>query len=92
MNTWTTQPGYPVVHFSIRNQFLHLRQERFFIEQKTDTSPEQTWYVPITWTSLENPNFGNTTQKYWFKKTNDSIVLPDSESKIFIFNVQQTGK
>ncbi|XP_054001864.1 putative aminopeptidase-2 [Hylaeus anthracinus] len=91
MQSWTTQPGYPVVHFSIQNKRLSLKQERFLIEPKNSNSTDPTWYVPITWTSLNKPNFGDVAPKYWLSKAQDSIVFPDGNSDIFIFNLQQTG-
>ncbi|XP_076637043.1 uncharacterized protein LOC143349583 [Colletes latitarsis] len=91
MNTWTTQPGYPVVRFTIKNNSLHLKQERFLIEQNKNASNKETlWYVPITWTS---PNKSSTNAPWlrWFYKAEDSIPLPGCNTDLCIFNDKQAG-
>ncbi|XP_076675141.1 uncharacterized protein LOC143372620 isoform X2 [Andrena cerasifolii] len=91
MNTWTTQPGYPVVHVAVKNNRLHLRQERFLINQKKGVSIESTWHVPITWAPVGTTDFTNTRPRYWLKDANSSIEFPDSDKDLIIFNVQQSG-
>ncbi|KZC13131.1 Aminopeptidase N, partial [Dufourea novaeangliae] len=65
MNSWTTQPGYPVVHVSIQGNSVKLQQKRFLIDKEKANSDTSLWYVPITWTSLYEPDFNNTAPKYW---------------------------
>lgn len=91
MDTWTTQPGYPVVHICIENNITTVKQKRFFMKRQKDNSINSTWYIPITWTSIENGNYNNTTPKQWLIKKEDEINLGGNTNDVFIFNIQQTG-
>ncbi|XP_043263410.1 putative aminopeptidase-2 [Colletes gigas] len=91
MNTWTTQPGYPVVRFTIKSNSLHLKQERFLIERSKDASSEKPlWYVPITWTSPNKPST-NASWLYWFYKAEDNVPLSGCDTDLCIFNDKQAG-
>lgn len=89
MNSWTTQPGYPVVHANIDNNHLTLRQQRFFLNPE-ESSTDSIWYIPISWTNLNDSDFQDTKPKYWFKSVQESIILPSSD--FYLLNVQQSGK
>lgn len=89
MNSWTIQPGYPVVHATIDGSNLTLQQERFFLKQQ-EASSQSTWHIPISWSSLKQPNFEDTKPKYWFRSAEDSIKLPNDD--LYVLNVQQSGK
>ena len=46
MNTWISQPGYPVVHVtSDKDNIISLHQERFFVGQHTPNN--SVWPIPI---------------------------------------------
>lgn len=53
MNTWISQPGYPVVHVAQKNETVVLSQERFFV------GPHQVsgalWPIPLNSSSNEMP-------------------------------------
>lgn len=89
MNNWTTQPGYPVLYVTLQNNRMELRQDRFFLNPN-DRSPQTTWYIPISWTNLNNPNFTDTKPKLWFNVTQDSVELPSKN--LYLLNVQQSGE
>lgn len=89
MNNWTTQPGYPVLYVTLQNDHMKLRQDRFFLNPD-DRSPQTIWYIPISWTNLNNPNFTDTKPKLWFNVTQDSIQLPSKH--LYLLNVQQSGE
>lgn len=88
MNNWTTQPGYPVLYVTLRNDRMELRQDRFFLNPD-DKSPRTTWYIPISWTNLNDPNFTDTKPKVWFNVTQDTVQLPSKH--LYLLNVQQSG-
>ncbi|XP_050580172.1 putative aminopeptidase-2 isoform X1 [Bombus affinis] len=88
MNSWTTQPGYPVVHANIDNNHLTLTQQRFFLNPE-ESSTNSIWYIPISWTNLNDSDFQDTKPKYWFKSVQESIILPSSD--FYLLNVQQSG-
>jgi puromycin-sensitive aminopeptidase len=48
MESWITQPGYPVVSVSLDgNNTLRLSQKRFFSNPKATSVEDQTWRVPM---------------------------------------------
>ncbi|CAL8126800.1 unnamed protein product [Orchesella dallaii] len=49
MESWTLQPGYPVIRVDfISNQMIALSQERFFDQPPEAKIIPQYWYIPIT--------------------------------------------
>lgn len=59
---------------------------------ETDDSV-RTWWVPLTYTSQDSPDFNDTRVKAWLKGTETQTWLPHLPAKDqwIIFNVQQTG-
>lgn len=51
------------------------------------------WWVPITYTSLENPDFNSTQPSFWLKATPTFTLPPLSAAADHwvIFNIQETG-
>ncbi|PNF37827.1 hypothetical protein B7P43_G09236 [Cryptotermes secundus] len=51
------------------------------------------WWIPITYTSLENPDFDNTQPSFWMKATPELTLPPVSAGpdQWVIFNIQETG-
>ncbi|XP_071652134.1 uncharacterized protein [Temnothorax longispinosus] len=45
MNTWTNQPGYPVVNAKLSNSILTLTQERFLVNR--NTTGNEFYWIPI---------------------------------------------
>ncbi|KAH0552187.1 hypothetical protein KQX54_006650, partial [Cotesia glomerata] len=91
LNSWTTQPGFPVVNVKIFNETVTLSQERFLLQNPDDISVNKTWWIPISWTSNDNSDFNSTITKYWFYKSDDSVKINTTSAKWIIFNVQQSG-
>jgi hypothetical protein len=67
-------------------------------QTSTTTSAPETmgsglWWIPITYTSLENPDFDNTQPSFWMKATPDFTLPPVSAGpdQWLIFNIQETG-
>lgn len=53
MNTWISQPGYPVVHVTRDGQDITLRQKQFFVGEKDDE--KRLWPIPLNSTCSEMP-------------------------------------
>lgn len=70
-------------------------QERFYHYGLNSTS-EELWHVPLTWTTENEQQFGNTLPKAWMAKKrmkiNDTALSRASSSDQWIlFNINQTG-
>lgn len=67
-------------------------QERYLGPGETD-DPVCTWWVPLTYTSQDSPDFNDTRVKAWLKGTETQTWLPHLPAKDqwVIFNVQQIG-
>lgn len=53
MNTWISQSGYPIVHATLTDSTLTLRQEQFFIGEHQPS--EKLWPIPLASTSPAVP-------------------------------------
>ncbi|XP_032687648.1 putative aminopeptidase-2 [Odontomachus brunneus] len=93
LDTWTTQPGYPVVHVDIQDEVITFKQERFFLKTKEGYYDDNIWHIPITIVTFFTPDYKNTTPRAWFTEKEMEIKSPDSffDSKVLIINVQQSG-
>ncbi|KAK7081103.1 hypothetical protein SK128_000833 [Halocaridina rubra] len=92
MDTWTLQAGYPLitVNRSADGTSASVSQKRFWTNHE-DTA--ETWWVPITYTTQDNPNFDNTQPMMWMADTDLEITvdtLPTQDQWV-IFNIQETG-
>lgn len=45
MNTWTSQPGFPVVHASLEDDKITLTQQQFFVGKRAESN--RTWPIPL---------------------------------------------
>ena len=57
MNTWLTQPGFPVVHATLGNGTLTLSQEQCFVGPHTPTS--RLWPIPLDASDHDLPDIMN---------------------------------
>ncbi|XP_042228344.1 aminopeptidase N-like [Homarus americanus] len=97
MDTWTLQMGYPVIKV-VRSEdgtSATISQERFRLTKRENqtTSHDYRWWVPLTFTSQDNPVFSVTQPMAWMKNTDAQIIvlpLPKKEDWV-VFNLQQTG-
>ncbi|XP_021919195.1 aminopeptidase N-like isoform X1 [Zootermopsis nevadensis] len=95
MDTWTLQTGYPVVTVTrnYKNGSAYISQERFLLSYKdSNTISNATWWVPLTFTKQEKPDFNTTRPQLWLENVVSAVVenLPDSRSWV-LFNIQETG-
>nr|XP_053651337.1 aminopeptidase N-like isoform X1 [Cherax quadricarinatus] len=97
MDTWTLQMGYPVitVERSPDGTSASVSQERFLLVKEGDfkSSEEYKWWVPLTYTGGDDPNFNETRAKVWMKDTETLITIQSLPTKDHwvIFNLQETG-
>lgn len=73
MDTWTRQPGFPMVSAVRNGTTLTLKQNRFLLDSKAEYSPESSpahgykWEIPITYITSNN----NTVHTCWLTKDQD---------------------
>lgn len=91
MDSWTLKPGFPVVHIKIKGENISFTQERFLASHNKKHPVNQTWWVPITWSTEKENNFNNTLPKYWLKDAESEISIKKEDEEWIIFNVQQAG-
>lgn len=91
MKSWTEQAGFPVVSVSIVNGTATFNQERFLLRGTNTSVTNITWWVPLTWASSSDPNFENTTTKYWFSTETTTVQIAETTPEWIIFNVQEFG-
>lgn len=62
------------------------------MKEKSDDNHNYLWWVPITYTTQENPDFNKTKPSHWLKKER-SITLNNmpAQDKWVIFNINETG-
>lgn len=45
MKTWTLQKGFPLVTVQRKGRELHVQQERYFLNTKTEIQPSDARYI-----------------------------------------------
>ncbi|XP_045589686.1 aminopeptidase N isoform X2 [Procambarus clarkii] len=98
MDTWTLQMGYPVIMVdrSPDGTSAIVSQERFLLVKEALVSEDThvyKWWVPLTYTGGDDPNFNNTQVKVWMKESETHITIPSLPNKDHwvIFNLRETG-
>lgn len=91
MNSWTLQPGFPVINVHFTGDVVQLKQKRFLLGRSEDVTNNPTWIIPINWATSSHPNFDNTRKVTWFTKNQTSITIKNANKDWVIFNIQQTG-
>jgi puromycin-sensitive aminopeptidase len=81
MHAWTSQSGFPVVHATIEDKTVSLRQERFFLNPRHEKLPPVCWPVAL----LDN---SDVAPEQFSEKTVE-FELPETTS--FKLNVGQSG-
>lgn len=81
MHAWTSQSGFPVVHATVDEKSVSLRQERFFLNPKHASLPAVTWPVALLDNSDKAPDQFDT----------ETATFPLSETTDFRLNVGQSG-
>nr|CAD7394984.1 unnamed protein product [Timema cristinae] len=107
MDTWTLQTGFPVLTVirDYETGSAILSQERFLLcasEPKTTslskagakpTTPDPLWWIPITYTTMEQPDFETTKPSSWLgaESSINLTGLPAGDQHWVIFNIKETG-
>nr|XP_045582294.1 aminopeptidase N-like isoform X1 [Procambarus clarkii] len=97
MDSWTLKMGYPVIHVarSGDGSVATLTQERFLLGNRRNESASDNyrWWVPLTYTGGDNPDFEVTQPVAWMADTEGQVTLSSlpGHSHWVIFNLQQTG-
>ena len=92
MDSWTLKAGFPVVSVTINGHKVTLSQERFLLRNHKNETINQTWWVPITWTTQNENDFNNTVPKYWLKNASSKISIKRGDLDWVLFNIQQSGQ
>ena len=86
MQSWISQPGYPVVHVSRAHNSLQLRQERFTY---LPSANQQTWLLPISLT-LWDAQGRSQHQTHLLAESATAINLP-ANAAAYKLNSSQNG-
>lgn len=81
MNTWISQPGYPVVKVVANKSSIELSQEQFFVGPHAGSS--RTWPIPLNSTQQNAPTL-LTERTAHFTRSDDSLQLNRGDSAHFI--------
>lgn len=93
LNTWTTQPGYPVLTVNRHpdNKTWTLSQRRFILKNKNHTD-QTKWEIPLNYVSQTDHSFSSTESQFLFERSLETMeIQTQNQSDWIIFNVQQTG-
>uniref|UniRef100_A0A6A7FYW6 Aminopeptidase n=1 Tax=Hirondellea gigas TaxID=1518452 RepID=A0A6A7FYW6_9CRUS len=100
MDTWTLQPGYPVITIERPDNYTAtIKQTRFYLSMLENngnngiSEEDLRWYIPITFTDQNYPYFVHTKPRTWLRPQDDQLTVTGlpSRDKWAIFNLQQTG-
>ena len=81
MNTWISQPGYPVVKVVANESSIELSQEQFFVGPHAKSS--RTWPIPLNSMQQNAPTL-LTESSAQFARSDDSLQLNRGDSAHFI--------
>ncbi|KAM4706913.1 endoplasmic reticulum aminopeptidase 1 isoform 1-T2 [Discoglossus pictus] len=84
MHTWTLQKGFPLVTVTVKNKYVHLKQEHYL---KGSSEPSRLlWHIPLTYITSKS----DSVQRFLLKGKKDVIVLAEEVDWIK-FNVGMNG-
>ncbi|XP_028172441.1 membrane alanyl aminopeptidase-like [Ostrinia furnacalis] len=91
MSSWISQAGHPVLDVQVNYEAgsVTLTQRRFYING-SHTSDE-TYKIPITYTTGDNPNFVNTKPAFIMEGKTHTFNIHNFTQTWIIFNLQETG-
>lgn len=90
MDSWTLQPGYPVVTVERTGTSLLISQQRYMLP-KTNESDSSRWVIPITYETQANRT-QVVVPSYWLSDSNN-ITLPNvvDPEHWFYVNIKRAG-
>lgn len=89
IQSWTSQPGYPVVNVNAQNHSVMITQRR--LTEMNNEGTDERWTVPIQYVVSTNMSSTNTLwlQHHLHKDTENAKQLKNDTWVLFSFN--QTG-
>lgn len=97
MESWTTQPGFPLVTVTrnYKTRTLTVTQERFY-QNSDESSIKQNsskWCIPLNFATKSSlADFSRTSARYWLNPEDQSLTIGSFLSEDWVvFNVQQVG-
>lgn len=91
MNSWTKKSGFPVLTVTIEKGKAKLHQKRFLLRNLKSTFVNETWSIPITYTTQKQTDFKSVEIKHWMEDEEETINIDVSDSDWIVFNIQQAG-
>ncbi|KAG8235179.1 hypothetical protein J437_LFUL015485 [Ladona fulva] len=98
MDTWTLQTGYPVVTVTrdYESGSTSFSQERFLLfhgENGTRKENSSEWWIPISYTTQDDPDFTNTMPSIWLRPNEEepAFIHLSPGRKWILVNIQETG-
>jgi aminopeptidase N len=82
MNTWISQPGYPVVKVTQNDTALALSQEQFFVGPHEES--ETLWPIPLGASDSDLPELMDTREVTLQRTSQDSLRLNVGDTAHFI--------
>ncbi|KAH8242277.1 hypothetical protein KR038_008937 [Drosophila bunnanda] len=73
MDSWITQPGYPVVNVERRGADLVLRQERYLLPTK-NPADQSRWFIPITF-ETDELHKGDNVPTHWMRSQDEEELI-----------------
>uniref|UniRef100_A0A182N5W6 Aminopeptidase N n=1 Tax=Anopheles dirus TaxID=7168 RepID=A0A182N5W6_9DIPT len=91
MDSWTTEPGYPVL--TVRRNYdegsVILSQERFYANKREPNA--HLWYIPYSYASASKPTFDDLDHFRWLSTPAERVKTSVEADEWLVFNKQQTG-
>ncbi|CAH0725361.1 unnamed protein product, partial [Brenthis ino] len=95
MNSWTRQPGYPVVNVyrNYSTGFITFTQKIFQSTKNTNKiKKDQIWRIPISYATLDVPiQNRSTAPKLWLNKRSLTTNIPLNNTNALYVNVDAIG-
>ncbi|XP_016951233.1 aminopeptidase N isoform X2 [Drosophila biarmipes] len=73
MDSWITQPGYPVVNVERRGADLILSQQRYLLPSK-NPGDQSSWFIPITFETDELRK-GDNVPSHWMRSQDEGELI-----------------
>ncbi|XP_014246479.1 aminopeptidase N-like isoform X2 [Cimex lectularius] len=91
MSNWTVFPGYPLVNVAVTKEGLLLSQSKFTLEEVAGS--EQTWWIPLSYTTKTECDFVSAKPKNWFNPEHNMALIKTNlkQNDWVIFNIQSAG-
>ncbi|XP_045446837.1 aminopeptidase N-like [Melitaea cinxia] len=94
MNTWTRQPGYPVVNVyrNYTTGLVTFKQKLFRSGEDDNGKRKQLWHIPISYTIMDTTASNwSTAPKLWLKEKTAFAQLPLNATQALYVNVDAIG-